>query len=141
MLIRDSSQMKPIFLISILFSSLLLAACESWLPNAHRLDLTQGNAIERESLDKIQLGMSKTEVTQIIGHPILTDPFHAGRWDYLYQYTPGKGESVQSRLTLYFENDSLVKIDDTSFREPQNKQDAGSKDPEAVDAIPKPDID
>lgn len=119
MLIRNSSQLNQILLISILFFSLLLSACESWLPQAHRLDLTQGNVIERDNLEKLQLGMSRTEVTQIIGHPMISDPFHAERWDYLYRYIPGRGEAQQSRVTLFFEANKLIKIEDSTYREPE----------------------
>lgn len=97
----------------------MLTSCGSWLPDAHRIDITQGNAIKREVLDKIHTGMKKSEITPILGNPSISDPFHAQRWDYIYRYIPGRGESVQSRVTLFFEGEVLVKIDDSQYREPE----------------------
>lgn len=97
---------------------MLLTACTDWLPTAHRLDLEQGNNIKLEQLEKIKTGMSKGEVRRIMGLPIISDPFHNQRWDYIYRYLPKSGFERKSLLTLEFENDILVKIDDSEFIEP-----------------------
>ena len=102
-----------IFLISIV----LISSCTSWLPEAHRQDVTQGNEIKQEVLNKIHIGMKKSEITLLIGNPTLKDPFHANRWDYIYIYVPGREQARQSRLTLYFEGDELVRMDDSEYKE------------------------
>jgi outer membrane protein assembly factor BamE len=104
--------------ISITSCILLLTACTDWLPTAHRLDLEQGNNIKLEQLEKIKTGMSKDEVRRIMGLPMISDPFHNQRWDYIYRYLPKSGFERKSLLTLKFENDILVKIDDSEFIEP-----------------------
>jgi outer membrane protein assembly factor BamE len=46
-----------------------------------------------------------------MGNPLLTDTFHADRWDYLYSLQPGGGERQQERMTLIFNsNDQLVSL-------------------------------
>jgi len=95
-----------------------ISACASWLPDAHRLDLQQGNTIKLEQLEAIKIGMTKSEVRQIMGSPMLSDPFHSQRWDYIYRFIPNKGFERKSLLTLYFENDELIKIDDSQYVEP-----------------------
>lgn len=107
------------YLIPVLLAVFVVSSCESWLPDAHRPDITQGNVIKRDDLDKIHLGMKKSEITPILGSPTLTDPFHAQRWDYIYRFLPGRGEPRQSRVTLYFEGDMLVKIDALTYFEPR----------------------
>ena len=62
--------------------------------------------------------MSKNEVRNIIGLPIISDPFHNQRWDYIYRYVPKSGFERKSLLTLKFENDTLVNIDNSEFIEP-----------------------
>ena len=99
-------------------SMLFLTACTEWLPTAHRLDLEQGNNVTIEQLEKIKIGMSKNDVRNIVGLPVISDPFHNQRWDYIYRYLPRSGFERKSRLTLEFENDRLVKIDDSEFIEP-----------------------
>ncbi len=106
-------------LVSIPFLLLLLTSCASWLPEAHRQDVVQGNEIKREMLDQLHVGMKKSEITAIIGNPTLKDPFHANRWDYIYRLAPGRQPVTQSRLTLYFKGDTLVKIDASEYREPE----------------------
>ena len=45
------------------------------------------------------------------GTPLVTDMFHADRWDYVYSYQPGGGERVQERLVVFFEDGALVRFD------------------------------
>lgn len=102
----------------IIAGLLSLNACASWLPEAHKLDLHQGNTIKLEQVESIAPGMTKAEVRKVMGEPMLADPFHNQRWDYIYRFVPNKGFVRKSLLTLYFEEDILVKIDDTEYVEP-----------------------
>jgi outer membrane protein assembly factor BamE len=46
-----------------------------------------------------------------MGNPLLTDTFHADRWDYLYSLQPGGGERQQERVSVIFNgNDQLVSL-------------------------------
>lgn len=104
--------------LAIACCMLSLSACAQWLPDAHRLDLQQGNTVKLEQLDAIGIGMTKAEVRKIMGSPMLSDPFHAQRWDYIYRFIPNKGFERKSLLTLYFEDDLLARIDDSKYIEP-----------------------
>jgi len=104
-------------LASALLTS-LLTSCASWLPEPHKLDLQQGNTVKLEQLEGIKIGMTKSEVRKIIGSPMLSDPFHPQRWDYIYRFIPNKGFERKSLLTLYFEDEVLVRIDDSEYVEP-----------------------
>ena len=107
-----------LWLCVAIISTSQLSACSEWLPEAYRIDLQQGNSVKLEQLESIEMGMSKTEVRKIMGSPMLSDPFHDQRWDYIYRYLPRKGFERKSLLTLYFEDDMLVKIDDSQYIEP-----------------------
>ncbi len=104
--------------ILLLFSMIVLNGCAAWFPEAHKLDLQQGNTVKLEQLEAISIGMTKTEVRKIMGSPMLSDPFHNQRWDYIYRFIPNKGFERKSLLTLYFEDDVLVEIDDSQYVEP-----------------------
>ena len=110
------AKFKQLIYISCCF--ITLSACAEWLPEAHKLDLQQGNTVKLEQLEGISIGMTKTEVRKIMGSPMLSDPFHDQRWDYIYRFIPNKGFERKSLLTLYFEDDVLVKIDDSQYVEP-----------------------
>lgn len=72
------------------------------------MDLHQGNIVTQEMVDQLRPGMSKRQVSFIMGTPLVLDPFHDERWDYLYSNQPGGAERMQKRITLVFENDALV---------------------------------
>jgi len=121
MILRTTLNMKikPLYRTFFISCCLIgLSGCASWLPEAHRLDLQQGNTIKLEQLEAIQIGMSKDEVRKIMGAPMLSDPFHNQRWDYIYRFIPNKGFERKSLLTLYFEDDKLSRIDDSEYVEP-----------------------
>ena len=107
-----------IAVLSIIIASTFLSACAEWLPEAYKIDLQQGNSVKLEQLESIEIGMSKTEVRRLMGSPMLSDPFHNQRWDYIYRFIPRKGFERKSLLTLYFEDDLLVRIDDSEYIEP-----------------------
>ncbi len=106
------SASRQLIALLMIFS---LSACVSWLPNAHRLDLQQGNSIGLSQVKKLKPGMHKAEVRRILGSPILADPFHNQRWDYIYRFVPEHGIEKESHLTLFFKNDTLKKIDDKNY--------------------------
>ncbi len=108
-----------ILLPSLLLMLALISSCASWLPDAHRQNMRLGNEIKQKTLDKIRVGMKKSEITLLIGNPTLTDPFHANRWDYVYQFVAGREELEQSRLTLFFSGNELIRIDASDYKAPK----------------------
>ena len=102
--------MRKFPLILFLISLLPLVSC-----SAYRPDIQQGNVLETEQLQKIQLGMTKKQVSFLLGAPLLQDPFHRDRWDYMYTLKKANEPMLRQRLTLFFANDALTKIDDTEF--------------------------
>lgn len=100
--------MRQLLISTIILASILLSGCE--LFSVHRLDVQQGNALVAEDIAKIRVGMSREQVTFLLGSPMLTDPFHADRWDYVYYLKPGNGEPESRHLTLYFEGDRVARI-------------------------------
>ncbi len=62
-------------------------------------------------IDQLRPGMTRRQVRFIMGNPLLTDTFHADRWDYLYSLQPGGGERQQERISVIFNaNDQLVSL-------------------------------
>jgi outer membrane protein assembly factor BamE len=99
-------------LILLIFCGCSRAVDGTWkAPLVYRVDVQQGNVIDQEMINKLQPGMDKKQVKFIMGTPLITDPFHSNRWDYVYSMEPGKGERQQRRITLFFNGDKLAYID------------------------------
>ncbi len=77
----------------------------------YKVDVQQGNIIDAKKTAKLKLGMSQQEVSQLLGTPMLTDPFHTDRWDYYTWSKTGHKETIsQNQLSLIFENGLLTEI-------------------------------
>jgi len=81
------------------------------MPLIYRQNIQQGNVLNQEQIDKLQPGMSKTQVRYIMGTPMLIDVFHQNRWDYIYTMKEGADPQTQKRVALFFEDDQLARIE------------------------------
>ena len=98
------TKLKHYILYSLL--GIFLGAC-----SIHKIDIQQGNVITQESVAKLSLNMTKKQVSLILGTPLITDPFHENRWDYVYRFVEGDtGEVQDAHVTLVFSNDALSDI-------------------------------
>lgn len=89
--------------------ALLLAGCGPLAP--YRIDIQQGNFVSQEMVAKLKRGMSKEQVRYILGTPLVTDIFHADRWDYVYSLERPGEAPVRRRLAVFFEDDRLARLD------------------------------
>ncbi|MBC3345490.1 MULTISPECIES: outer membrane protein assembly factor BamE [Pseudomonas] len=103
-------QNTKLLLTSFTFVGLLaLAGCS--FPGVYKIDIQQGNVVTQDMIDQLRPGMTRRQVRFIMGNPLLTDTFHADRWDYLYSLQPGGGERQQERISVIFNaNDQLVSL-------------------------------
>ncbi len=92
--------------------ALLLGACA--LPEfmqPYRMDIQQGNFVTQDMVSQLKPGMSKEQVRFILGSPLLTDVFHAERWDYVY-YLDRRGQPrEQRRLAVHFQEGKLARLE------------------------------
>lgn len=82
------------------------------IPGVYHIDIQQGNIIDQEMLDQLEVGMERSKVRFILGTPLLVDPFNQNRWDYVYSLRRGSDEEVRQRLSVYFVDDRLARIED-----------------------------
>lgn len=124
---------------TVLLTFLLLASC-SYLPHViYRIDVQQGNVVTDEMLEKLKPGMTKSQVLFVLGSPLIIDAFRDNRWDYVYLFRE-KGDLVeQKRLTLFFDNDILINIEDymNFSKEETAKQKPAHPPPEKEENAPE----
>jgi outer membrane protein assembly factor BamE len=68
-------------------------------------EVQQGNLVTQENVAQLKPGMTKDQVRFLLGTPLVTDIFHANRWDFVYTLQPARSSSIKEerRLTLFFD--------------------------------------
>ena len=95
--------MRKFLLICLLVSALAASGgC------VYRMNISQGNLIEQEDLDQLEVGMTRNQVRFLLGTPMIDDPFHAARWDYVYFLKIGRDDATFKRWVSVFFEDGLV---------------------------------
>lgn len=75
----------------------------------YQITVVQGNFVSAEAASKLRVGMSRDEVRNVLGTPLLTDLFHADRWDYVFYFKRGSTSVVQQRdLVVNFVGDRVA---------------------------------
>lgn len=76
----------------------------------YKVDIQQGNFVSSEMLAKLKPGMTKEQVRFVLGTPLLTDIFHANRWDYLFRLQKPNGSVTTNRVTVFFRDNLVERI-------------------------------
>ena len=85
----------------------------------YQASLSQGNLVKQEDLDQVQVGMTRSQVRFLLGTPMIDDPFHEERWDYVYYLRVGRQEATFKRwVSIYFDGDTVSEIVDDQELEP-----------------------
>ncbi|MBL1456862.1 MAG: outer membrane protein assembly factor BamE [Methylophaga sp.] len=115
--------MKSLLIYSLSLVILTLSACsKDKIPGVYRIDIQQGNQVTQEMLSKLEPGMTKSQVSFVMGTPMLIDVFHPNRWDYIYSFHPGNGSREQRRITLYFDEAETLDYIDGNTQIVENHQ-------------------
>ena len=98
---------KPKFTLfsGIMIGLLTLSGC---FPSVYKIDIQQGNIITQDMINQLRPGMTRAQVRYLMGSPLITDPFHANRWDYIYSIQPGGGAMQQENVSLTFNADNQL---------------------------------
>ncbi len=155
------SSRRASLLGSVVLLSALVAGCSSsptslrnpetlfGLLTPYRADVVQGNVVTQEVLGLVQPGLGRMQVRELLGTPLLVDPFHADRWDYVFTLRR-QGVPDQKRVvSVFFDGDVVKRFDSgemPSEREFVSSIDRPVKDkeapkdltPEQIAALPVP---
>jgi outer membrane protein assembly factor BamE len=77
----------------------------------YRMDIVQGNVVTQEQAARVQPGMTRAQVRDLLGSPMLTDPFHADRWDYIFTIKRQGTAPQQRAVVALFKDDKLQRLD------------------------------
>jgi outer membrane protein assembly factor BamE len=101
-----------------LLAATLLGACSSLQSSdnflgfitPYRVEVVQGNVLTREQVALVKPGQTRAQVRDVLGSPLLTDTFHADRWDYVFTIRRQGAEPQQRKVLVLFEGDKLKSI-------------------------------
>jgi len=104
--------MKTLLIYTFSLLLLSISGCnKDKIPGVYRIDVRQGNDVTQEMLNQLEPGMTKSQVAYVMGTPLLIDTFNPDRWDYIYTYQPGNGDREQRRITVFFKDEQLARLD------------------------------
>lgn len=92
-------------------AGILLAAAVAGC--VYRMDIQQGNLLDPEQVDQVEVGMTRSQVRFLLGTPMVVDSFDPDRWDYVYSLRRGHSRKVEKRhLVVWFEGDKVTRIEE-----------------------------
>jgi outer membrane protein assembly factor BamE len=113
-----------------------LAACSvPQLITPYRMEIQQGNYVSQEMVSQLRPGMTREQVRFVLGTPLLTDIFHADRWDYVFYRDPSGGAREQRKLTVIFVDGRLARVEGDVVPAP-GAQDAAAPESKPAESIP-----
>ena len=105
-----------------LLAALALGGCSSFNEPAsvkgflafiapYKPDIIQGNVVTTEQIALVKPGMTRAQVRDALGSPLITDPFHGDRWDYVFTLRRQGFDDQERSFVVLFEKDVVLKID------------------------------
>ena len=95
--------------------------------------------LSAEEVDKVTVGMTRSQVRYLLGTPMVSDPFAPQRWDYVYRLTHGRPRRTDSaHFIVRFEGDTVVAVEKVDAPEPRVEDDAPPPTPPVI-SEPQPD--
>ena len=77
----------------------------------YKVEIVQGNVITKEQIALIKPGRSRNEVRDALGSPLVADPFHAARWDYVFLLRRPGTEPQQRAVVITFDGDVVKTVE------------------------------
>jgi outer membrane protein assembly factor BamE len=114
---RLTPSLRPLGVAALCLASLGMYGCSTvddqgplrWLA-PYRMEVVQGNVVTTEMLQQLREGQSREQVRMLLGSPLLTDLFHADRWDYVFSIRRQGAQPQQRRLTVFFSGDRVQRF-------------------------------
>ncbi|MDO9115893.1 MAG: outer membrane protein assembly factor BamE [Polaromonas sp.] len=82
----------------------------NWI-TPYKIEIVQGNFVSREQVELLKPGMTRDQVRQVLGTPLLASVFHADRWDYVFTLKRQGVEPQALRLTVFFKGEALERFE------------------------------
>ena len=97
-----------------------LAACGTFndasgrvasIVSPYKIDIVQGNFVSKEQAEALKVGMTRAQVRDILGTPLLASMFHADRWDYVFTFNRQGAVPQARKVSVYFTGNTLARFE------------------------------
>lgn len=99
----------------------------------YKIDIEQGNYLTQDMVSKLKPGMTRSQVRYLLGTPLIADPFHADRWDYVFLLQKAGKVAEYRRVVVIFKDDKLDRVEGDVVPETHVPHNGGA--PAAKDAL------
>ena len=82
----------------------------NWI-TPYKIDVIQGNFISKEQVELLKAGMSRAQVKEVLGTPLVTSVFHTDRWDYVFTLKRQGIEPQSFKYAVFFKGDQLERFE------------------------------
>ena len=124
-------------IICVVIITVTASAC-SFLrfPGAYKVVIQQGNFIEEEMVEQLEVGMNREQVLFIMGSPMIADTFNADRWDYFFNVKRGGKVLTNYHFRVMFEEGRLASWEG-DYRKKNQTMDSttGGTDPKLAEQV------
>ena len=79
--------------------------------NPYRSELIQGNLVTREQILVLRPGMTRIQVKEILGTPLITSLFRSERWDYAFFIRRSGQQVEQKKVSVFFDGDLMTRFE------------------------------
>ena len=76
-----------------------------------KVEVVQGNFVSKEQVEALKPGMTRLQVRDILGTPLLASVFHADRWEYVFTLKRQGTEPQLRKLAVFFKGDVLERFE------------------------------
>lgn len=102
----------PAAILMLCLAALFSSGC------VYRMPIQQGNLLDPSQVAQLDVGMTRTQVSFLLGTPMVPPGFDDSRWDYFYFVkVPQLKEPLTRRLTVFFEDDKVVRFEKLNIPE------------------------
>ena len=107
-------------------AAVLLLVAAAMAGCVHRPYIQQGNYLETSDVDQVTTGMTRSQVRYVLGTPMISDPFTAQRWDYIYTLQRGRNRKVdRAHFVVYFDDEQVSRVERLDSPEPNRGFETG----------------
>ncbi|MBV7387946.1 outer membrane protein assembly factor BamE [Pasteurellaceae bacterium TAE3-ERU1] len=99
-------RIKSLLAMTLIAAS--VSSCSLYNKLVYRIDVPQGNYLQQDQVEQLQVGMTAPQVQYLLGTPLLIDPYNRFVWYYVFLQQKGHQDPVQRTLTVNFSQQGTV---------------------------------